>query len=396
MELSRKGQGISSSVTLAITAKAKMLKDQGVDVVSFGAGEPDFNTPSNIQEAGIRAIKKGLTRYTPASGILELKEAVCRKLANENKIEYKPSQIVISNGAKHGLYNALMAICNPGDEVIIPIPYWVSYPELVKLADGIPVFVETREENNFKYTKEALLNAITNKTKAIILNSPNNPTGVVYTKEELEMIAEIVIKNNLLIISDEIYEKLVYDGIKHISIASLNEEIKKRTIVLNGVSKAYAMTGWRIGYTASEEAIAKIMSNIQSHATSNPNSIAQYASVEAINGPQDAVELMRKEFEKRRNYMVEKINSIPNISCSKPDGAFYVMVNISKLIGKNIKGFQINNSVELCAALLEAEKVAAIPGAGFGSDKYIRLSYATSLENIIEGLNRIEDFVKYI
>lgn len=394
MELSRKGQGISSSVTLAITAKAKMLKDQGVDVISFGAGEPDFNTPLNIQEAGIKAIKKGLTRYTPASGILELKEAICKKLINDNNIEYKPSQIVISNGAKHGLYNALMAICNPGDEVIVPIPYWVSYPELIKLVDGIPVYVETREEDNFKYTKESLLNAITNKTKAIILNSPNNPTGIVYTKEELEMVAQIAIENDLLIISDEIYEKLVYDKIKHISIASLNEEIKRRTIVLNGVSKAYAMTGWRIGYTASEEKIAKIMSNIQSHATSNPNSIAQYASVEALSGPQDTIELMRKEFEKRRNYMVEKINSISNLSCSKPDGAFYVMVNISKIIGKTIKGFEIKNSVELCAALLEVEKVAAIPGAGFGSDKYIRLSYATSFENIIEGLNRFENFLK--
>lgn len=394
MELSRKAQEISSSVTLAITAKAKMLKDQGVDVVSFGAGEPDFNTPVNIQESGIKAIKSGYTRYTPASGILELKEAICRKLFNDNKIEYKASQIVVSNGAKQGLYNALMAICNPGDEVIVPVPYWVSYPELIKLVDGIPVYIETREEDKFKYTKSALLNAITDKTKAIILNSPNNPTGAVYTKEELEMIAEIAVKNDLVIISDEIYEKLVYDEIKHISIASLNDEIKKRTIVLNGMSKAYAMTGWRIGYTASEEVIAKIMSNIQSHATSNPNSIAQYASVDALNGPQDTIELMRKEFEKRRNYMVEKINSISNISCSKPDGAFYVMVNISKLIGKKINGFEIKNSVDLCAALLEAEKVAAIPGAGFGTDNYIRLSYATSLENIIEGLNRIENFVK--
>lgn len=394
MELSSKGKGISSSVTLAITAKAKTLKEQGVDVVSFGAGEPDFNTPENIQEAGIKAIKKGLTRYTPASGILELKEAICKKFLKDNHLEYKPSQIVISNGAKHSLYNTLMAICNPGDEVIVPIPYWVSYPELVKLVDGVPIYVETKEEDNFKYTKASLLNAITNKTKAIILNSPNNPTGVVYTKEELEMVAEIAIKHDLIIISDEIYEKLVYDGVKHISIASLSEEIKKRTVVINGVSKAYAMTGWRIGYAASEEEIAKIMSNIQSHATSNPNSLAQYASVEALNGPQDAIELMRKEFEKRRNYMVEKINSIANISCSKPDGAFYVMVNISKLIGKTIKGFEIKSSLDLCAALLEVEKVAAIPGAGFGSDNYIRLSYATSLKNIIEGLNRIEKFLK--
>jgi aspartate aminotransferase len=394
MELSRKCQQISASVTLAITAKAKALKEQGVDVVSFGAGEPDFNTPENIQEAAIKAIKKGLTRYTAASGITELKEAICIKLKKDNNLEYKPSQIVISNGAKHSLYNALMAICNPSDEVIVPMPYWVSYPELVKLVDGVPVFVETKEEDDFKYTREGLLNAITDKTKAIILNSPSNPTGVVYTKEELEMVAEIAVQRDLIVISDEIYEKLVYDNVKHVSIASLNGEIKKRTIILNGVSKAYAMTGWRIGYTASEENIAKIMSNVQSHATSNPNSIAQYASVEALNGPQDTIELMRREFEKRRNYMVKKINSIPGISCNMPGGAFYVMINISELLGKTIRGYNIKNSVELCAALLETVKVAAIPGAGFGTDNYIRLSYATSMENIIEGLNRIENFLK--
>lgn len=394
MELSRKCEQISASVTLAITAKAKKLKEEGVDVVSFGAGEPDFNTPKNIQEAGIEAITKGLTRYTPASGILELKEAICKKFKRDNNLDYRPSQIVISNGAKHTLYNSLMAICNPGDEVIVPLPYWVSYPELVKLVDAVPVLVENKEENNFKYTKEALEKAITKNTKAIIINSPNNPTGVVYTKEELQMIAEIAIKHDLIVISDEIYEKLVYGGVKHVSIASLNEDIKKRTIVINGVSKAYAMTGWRIGYCAAEENIAKMMSNVQSHATSNPNSIAQYASVEALNGPQDDIETMRKEFEKRRDYMVEKVNSIPGLSCKKPDGAFYVMINITKLIGKTIKGYKISNSVDLCSALLEAEKVAAIPGAGFGTDSYIRLSYATSMENIIEGLNRIENFVK--
>lgn len=394
MELSKKGEKISASVTLAITAKAKKLKQEGVDVVSFGAGEPDFNTPKNIQDAGIEAIRMGLTRYTPASGIVDLKEAICEKFKNDNNLNYRPSQIVISNGAKHSLYNALMAICNPKDEVIVPLPYWVSYPELVKLVDAVPVLVENKEENNFKYTKESLEKAITNKTKAIIINSPNNPTGVVYTKEELEMIAEIAVKYDIVVIADEIYEKLVYDGVKHISIASLNDEIKKRTIVINGVSKAYAMTGWRIGYCAADESIAKIISNVQSHATSNPNSIAQYASVEALRGPQDDIEIMRKEFEKRRNYMVEKVNSIPGISCKNPDGAFYVMINITKLFGKTIKGYKINNSVDLCSALLENVKVAAIPGAGFGTDSYIRLSYATSMENIIEGLNRIEDFLK--
>jgi aspartate aminotransferase len=394
MELSRKAKQIAPSVTLAITAKAKKLKEEGIDVVSFGAGEPDFNTPENIQEVAIEAIKKGLTRYTPASGILQLKEALCEKFKTDNNLDYIPSQIVISNGAKHSLYNVLMAICNPGDEVIVPVPYWVSYPDLVRLADAIPVLVETKEEENFKYKKEVLLKAITNKTKAIIVNSPNNPTGVVYNKEDLEMIAEIAVEHDLIIISDEIYEKLVYGGVKHISIASLNDEVKNRTIVVNGVSKAYAMTGWRIGYTASTEEIAKIMSNVQSHATSNPNSIAQYASVEAIRGQQEDVEEMRKEFEKRRDYMVEKINSIPGISCKKPEGAFYVMINITGLKGKNIKGYQISSSVDLCNALLDSEKVAAIPGAGFGADDFIRLSYATSMENIVEGLRRIENFVK--
>lgn len=394
MELSRKGRQITASVTLAITAKAKKLKEEGVDVVSFGAGEPDFNTPENIQEVAINAIKKGLTRYTPASGILDLKEAICEKLKEENSLDYRPSQIVVSNGAKHSLYNALMAICNPGDEVIVPVPYWVSYPELVKLADAEPVFVETREDNNFKYTREDILKAITSKTKAIIVNSPNNPTGVVYTREELQMIADIAVEKDIIVISDEIYEKLVYGGVKHVSIASLGDEIKNRTIVVNGMSKAYAMTGWRIGYTASSEEIAKIMSNVQSHATSNPNSIAQYASVEAIRGPQDDVIKMNKEFEKRRDYMVEKINSIEGISCKKPDGAFYVMINIADLKGKTIKGYSINTSIDLCNALLESEKVAAIPGAAFGADDFIRLSYATSLDNIKEGLNRIENFLK--
>lgn len=394
MELSRKGQQISASVTLAITAKAKKLKDEGVDIISFGAGEPDFNTPKNIQEAAFNAIKNGLTRYTPASGIGELKTAICQKLKDDNGLTYSASQIVISNGAKHSLYNALVAICNPGDEVIVPNPYWVSYPELVKLADGVPVLVETPEEENFKYTKEKLEKAITEKTKAIILNSPNNPTGVVYSKAEMMMIADLAEKHDFIIISDEIYEKLIYGDTKHFSIAALSDSIKDRTIVINGMSKAYAMTGWRIGYTASNEKIAKIMANVQSHATSNPNSVAQYASVEALNGPQEDVIAMKVEFEKRRDYMVNRINSINNISCKKPDGAFYVMVNISKLKGKTLHGFEINSSVDLCNALIEKANVAAIPGSAFGADDFIRLSYATSMSNIEKGLNRIEEFLK--
>lgn len=394
MELSKKGQQISSSVTLAITAKAKKLKDDGVDIISFGAGEPDFNTPENIQNAAMEAIKTGFTKYTPASGTNELKTAICKKLLKDNNLEYTNSQIVISSGAKHSLYNALMSICNPYDEVICQAPYWVSYPELIKLADGVPVLVNTPEEDNFKYTKERLIAAITDKTKAIILNSPNNPTGVVYTIEEMSMIAELAEKYDFMIISDEIYEKLIYGEAKHHSIATLSESIKDRTIIINGMSKAYAMTGWRIGYTASNEKIAKIMANIQSHATSNPNSIAQYASVEALNGPQSDVEAMKAEFENRRDYMVNKINSINNISCKKPDGAFYVMINISKLKGKTLHGFKINNSVDLCNALIEKACVAAIPGSAFGADDFIRLSYATSMKNIKTGLNRIEEFLK--
>lgn len=394
MNLSIKAKKIAPSVTLAITAKANAMKHGGIDVISFGAGEPDFNTPVNIQDAAIKAIHKGLTKYTPASGIIELKNAICDKLKNDNNLLYKSSEIVVSNGAKHSLSNIFTAILNQGDEVIVPVPYWVSYPELIKLHGGIPIFVETKEEEGFKYKREQLNNAITSKTRAIILNSPNNPTGTVYSKEDLKMISEIAIKNDLIVISDEIYEKLVYGDAKHISIASLGNDIKDRTIVVNGMSKAYAMTGWRVGYTACCEEIAKVMSSVQSHATSNPNSIAQYASVEALTGPQDDIEIMRKEFEKRRDYMVNRINEIPNISCRKPDGAFYVMVNISNFINTVVKGYEIQTSFDFCNALLEINKVAAIPGAAFGTDNYIRLSYATSLENITKGLDRISNFIK--
>ncbi|MEG2539250.1 MAG: pyridoxal phosphate-dependent aminotransferase [Clostridium sp.] len=394
MELSRRAKDISASVTLAITAKAKKLKSEGVDIVSFGAGEPDFNTPPNIIDAAQKALDSGLTRYTPASGIGELKAAICQKLKEDNNLSYKEDEIVVSNGAKHSLYNALFAICNEGDEVIIPVPYWVSYPELVKLVGAVPVYIETPEENEFKYKIEDLKKAITSKTKAIILNSPNNPTGSVYSLEELQEIAALAIENDIIVISDEIYEKLVYEDVVHVSIASLSDEIKDRTIVVNGVSKSYAMTGWRIGYTACNSTIAKIMSNFQSHATSNPNSIAQYASVEAISGSQDEVNRMKGEFEKRRDFMVDKVNSIEGLSCRKPKGAFYVMINITGIKGRVINGVEIKTSVDFCDALLDGAKVAAIPGAGFGSDDYIRLSYATSMDNIKEGLNRIENFIK--
>lgn len=394
MILSKKAQQISASITLAITAKAKKMKEEGIDVIGFGAGEPDFNTPINIQQAAINAIKNGMTRYTAASGIAELKSAIVDKLKNENNLTYKQSQIIVSTGAKQCLANALQAILNPGDEVIIPIPYWVSYPELVKLADGTPVFVETKEENFFKYTPELLENAVTSNTKAIILNSPNNPTGTVYSKDELKYIAEFARKHDLIIISDEIYEKLIYDNIEHVSIASLSQDTYERTIVINGLSKSYAMTGWRMGYAASSEEITKLMSNIQSHTTSNPTSISQYAAVEALRGDQSTIKEMILEFKNRRNYMVERINSINNLSCMKPSGAFYVMVNISKLLGKTVDGEVISNSLDFSRVLLEKEKVAVIPGSAFGVDNFIRLSYATSMENIQNGLDRIEKFVK--
>ncbi|RKD27187.1 aspartate aminotransferase [Caminicella sporogenes DSM 14501] len=391
--LSVKNKSISPSVTLAITAKAKKMKADGIDIISFGAGEPDFNTPAHIRKAAIDAIEKGLTGYTASAGLPNLKQAICEKLKNDNNLDYTPENIVVSNGAKHSLFNTLQVICNPGDEVIIPIPYWVSYPEMVKMADAKPVFVKTSEENGFKLKKESLLNAINNKTKAIILNSPNNPTGTVYTKEELKEIAEIAVKHNIFVISDEIYEKLIYEG-NHISIASLGNEIKKLTIVINGMSKAYAMTGWRIGYLAADSEIAKIVTNIQSHATSNPNTIAQYASIEALKGDQSPIKEMTNAFNERRKYMVDKINSIDKLSCRMPEGAFYVMVNISKIIGTTINGFEINSSMDFAEYLLDTAKVAVIPGAGFGLDNYIRLSYATSLDNIKEGLNRIEKAIK--
>lgn len=392
--LSEKGLRIAPSITLEITAKAKAMKESGIDVVSFGAGEPDFNTPENIQNEGIRAIKEGLTRYTPASGIVELKKAICEKLKKDNNLEYKPSNIIISSGAKHSIHNALMAILNPGDEVIFAVPYWVSYPELVRLADGVPVYIETKEENDFKFNVYDLNKVLTNKTKAVILNSPSNPTGSIYTEEELRDIANWAVKNNIFIISDEIYEKLVYDDNKHISIASFNEDIKKLTILINGMSKAYAMTGWRIGYAAAHEDIVKIMSNIQSHATSNPCSISQYASLEGLLGDQSSVEEMKKHFVERRNYMVETINSIKGLSCRKPQGAFYIMINFTQLLGKTIKGKVINSSLDFASLLLEEGKVAVVPGIAFGDDKYVRLSYATSMENIKKGLERIKQIVE--
>ncbi len=394
MEYSRKAKNINPSITLAITAKAKALKAEGVDVVSFGAGEPDFNTPKNIIDAAVRAMEEGKTKYTPTAGILELREAICNKLEKDNNLKYNPNQIIVSTGAKQCLADVFMAILNPGDEVIVPTPYWVSYPELIKLADGTPVFVEANEKAGYKYTIEDLEKVVSDKTKALVLNSPNNPTGTIYQKEELEVIAEFAKKHDILIISDEMYEKLIYDGEKHISIASLSQDAYERTIVINGVSKAYAMTGWRIGYAAGKEEIIKLMVSVQSHVTSNPNSIAQYASVEALNGPTDELVKMIAEFDNRRKFMVKRIGEIEGLDIIYPKGAFYLMINVSCVYGKAINGKTIKNSLDFSSELLEEEKVAVIPGAAFGLDKFIRLSYATSQKDIEEGLNRIENFIK--
>jgi aspartate aminotransferase len=394
MNLSKKAQQIQPSVTLAISAKAAEMKSKGIDVIGFGVGEPDFNTPLNIQEAAIKAIRDGRTKYTAASGIPELKKAVSDKFLKENDVYYKESQIIISTGAKQCLANLFQAALNPGDEVLIQTPYWVSYPELIQLSDGVPVFIETDEKDNFKLSIEKLEAAVTGKTKMIIVNSPNNPTGTVYNKEDLEMIAGFAKKHDLIILADEIYEKLIYGNEKHISIASLSEDAYSRTVIINGVSKSFAMTGWRIGYAAGSQEIIKLMSNIQSHTTSNPSSIAQYAALEALTGPTDAQEAMIEEFKKRRNYATERINSIKGISCCEPMGAFYVMINISKLFGKEVEGQLIKDSMTFSASLLEHAMVALVPGIAFGADNYVRLSYATSMENITNGLDRIEAFIK--
>lgn len=391
MEYSKRALEITASVTLEITAKAKEMKDKGIDVISFGVGEPDFNTPNNIIEAAVKAMRDGKTKYTNTNGVLELREAICNKLLNDNNLSYKPSQIVVSTGAKQSLANVIFALINEGDEVIIANPYWVTYPELIRLAGGIPVICECDSSNDYKFIKENLESCITRKTKAIILNSPNNPTGSVYNKEELEVIAEISKKNNIFIISDEIYEKLIYDD-NHESIASISRDSYERTIIINGLSKAYSMTGWRVGYTASSEKLAGLMNKIQSHTTSNPNSISQYAGIEALNGNQKSVYIMKEQFNKRRDYMISRLEEIKDVSYIYPKGAFYVMVNIEKYI---LSG-KVNNAIEFSKNLLESEKVAVVPGEAFGLPNYIRLSYATSLENIEYGLNRISNYLNSI
>jgi len=392
--LSRRALQITPSPTLTIDAKAKQMRSEGIDVIGFGAGEPDFDTPRHIKEAALEAINSNFTRYTPASGIPELKEAICKKLLLDHGLEYQPQQIVVSNGAKHSLFNIFAGLLNEGDEVIIPAPYWVSYPEIVKLNGGVPVIVDTKIENNFKLTGPELKKALSPRTKALVLNSPSNPTGQVFLKEELEEIAALALEANFYLVSDEIYEKLIYGRNKHISIASLSEEVKRLTVIINGVSKTFAMTGWRIGYSASDAKLATAMSNIQSHATSNPNSIAQKAACEALTAPQVSVEEMRKAFAMRRDYMVERVKRMPYLSCLEPEGAFYLFVNVSETFSKEFRGEKVENADNLAALLLEQFRIALVPGQGFGAPDYVRISYAVSQENIRLGLDRIESFLQ--
>mgnify|MGYP005840263705 CR=1 FL=1 len=389
MRLSGRARNISPSPTLAITAKAKRMKAEGIDVINFGAGEPDFDTPENVKEAAVAAIRAGFTKYTPASGTEELKDAVVAKLKRDNGLTYKREEVIISCGAKHSLYNLTQVLFEEGDEVLIPAPYWVTYPEQVKLAGAKPVFIPTKEQEGFVLRPEALMESLSPRTRALILNSPCNPTGAVVNRETLEEIASLAVEKGLCIISDECYEALIFDGAQHVSIASLSEEVKNNTIVVNAVSKPYSMTGWRIGYAAGPREVIKAMDDLQSQATSNPNSIAQKAAIEALLGSQEIVKAMVREFEKRNRYIVEHLNSIPGIYCFRPLGAFYVFPNISAYYGKAWGDRKILGSQDMATYLLEEARVAVVPGIDFGSDAHIRLSYATSMENITRGLDRI-------
>ena len=394
MSISERARNTAPSPTLAITAKANALKAQGVDVVGFGAGEPDFETPDHIKQAAVDALNRGFTKYTPSSGTVELKEAIVQKLYRENGLRYSQQNVIVSCGAKHSLYNVFQAMLDPGDEVIVPAPYWVSYPEMVKLADGVPVIVQTLPENNFMPTRAELLAKLTPKTKAIVLNSPSNPTGGVATRQQIKDIVSVAVQHGVMLISDEIYERLLFDGRTHTSPASLGEEAFKQTIVVNGCSKAYSMTGWRIGYLASaDKELVAAMGRLQDQSTSNPTSIAQKAAVAALNGTQEPTEKMRVAFEERRNLIHSLLNAIPGIECVLPGGAFYAFPNVSKLYGKHAGEKLLSNSDDFATWLLEEARVAVVPGSGFGADDYIRLSYAASPANIEKGLARIAEAV---
>lgn len=394
LTLSKKASEVKPSSTLAITAKAKKLKAQGVDVVGFGAGEPDFNTPDNINDCAVEAIRSGFTKYTPASGIDELKKAISEKFKTFNHLDYGTDQIVISNGGKHSLTNIFSAIINEGDEVIIPAPFWLSYPEIVKLAGGVPVLVETTTEENFKITPEKLAAACNEKTKAFILNSPNNPTGMIYTREELEALAQVIVEKDIYVVADEMYEYLIYGEDEHVSIGSLGKDIYEHTITCSGLSKSYAMTGWRIGYTGASKEITKLMSSVQSHQTSNPNSIAQKAALEALTGPQDKVQEMIQEFASRRDYIYDRLKALPHTSVIEPKGAFYTFVNVGETFDLEYKGAKIGDVSNLASILLEDFSVAVVPCTDFGFSDHIRLSYAISKDQIKKGIDRIEAFLK--
>ena len=391
--VSKIAEAVRASTTLAVDSLAKQMKADGLDVVGFGTGEPDFNTPDNINMAGIRAICDGKTKYTPAAGIIPLRKAIAQRLKEDCGVEYDYTQIVVASGAKHSVYIALAAITNPGDEIIIPAPFWVSYYEMVRMVGGTPVIVEAGEAQDFKITAEQLEAAITDKTKCLMINNPSNPTGMIYSADELRAIADVCVKHDLYILADEIYYQLIYDGIEFTSIASLGEDVKERTLLINGVSKSYAMTGWRVGYCAANKTLAKIMSNFLSHSTGAPSTISQWASVEALSGPQEGIEAMRRAFLERRDYIVKRINSIHGVSCITPNGAFYVMMNIEKLVGRTLGGKLIENDDDFAVALLEKALVAVVPCSGFGMKNFVRWSYAASMENIEKGLDRLEKFI---
>lgn len=393
-ELSKLALGVEPSSTMAIDTMFKQMKAEGLDVIGFGAGEPDFATPDHIKLAGIAAIHNNDTKYTPSTGTLELRKAVCQRLKEDCGVEYEPSQIAVSNGAKSCVHQALCALLNPGDEVILPAPYWVSYIELIKMAGGVPVVVHTKESDQFKLTAQELADAITPKTKCMIFNNPSNPTGMMYSHKEMEQIARVCVEKDIYVISDEIYDHLVYDGEEFVSMAAISPEIKERTLLINGVSKSYAMTGWRIGYVAANPHVSKVIANYISHCAGSPCAVSQKAALAALNGSQEGVETMRKAFERRRDYMVERMNQIEGVSCIRPHGAFYVMMNIEKLIGTECHGTIIKDADDFGNLFLKYGKVAVVPGTGFGAPAFVRWSYATSIENIKEGLNRLEHFLK--
>ena len=392
-ELCRIALAIEPSATMAIDSMFKQMKADGLDVIGFGAGEPDFPTPDYIKEVGIQAIQNNDTKYTPSVGTVALRKAICQRLKEDCGVEYTPAEVAVSNGAKPCVYVALRALVNPGDEVILPAPYWVSYIELIRMAGGVPLFVEATEAEHFKITPEKLAAAITPKTKAMILNNPSNPTGMMYSRKELEEIAKVCVEKDIYVISDEIYYRLAYDNEEFVSFAALGEDVKARTLLVNGVSKSYAMTGWRIGYVAAPAAISKVIGNYLGHCTGSPSSISQAAAAEALSTSQETVEKMREAFEERRNYMVERMNQIEGVSCIKPEGAFYVMMNISKIFGKELFGHVIKDADDFGNMFLKYGKVAVVPGTSFGAPEFIRWSYATSMENIKAGLDRLECFL---